>query len=70
MKDGILVDNPDFYKGNFFIISNINLKEMGILNSEEKLGKYGISICPPDSKKSHWSKQYWSNISSLQIQNP
>jgi hypothetical protein len=70
MKDGILVDNPDFYKGNFFIISNIDLKEMGILNSEGKLGKSGICICPPDSKKSHWSKQYWNNISALQIQNP
>ena len=66
IKDGVSFDDPDFYKGNFFIISNVDLKEMGVLDSEGKLGKSGISICPPDSPKPHWSKKYWNNITPLQ----
>jgi len=53
------------YEGNFCIIpSNILLEQKAFKNNDCK-GKLAIYICLPDSKKDHWSKTFWNNMSDI-----
>jgi len=53
------------YLDNFCIIPSSVLINKGILKTSEQKGKLGLSICPPDYEKDHWSKEYWNNFSQL-----
>jgi hypothetical protein len=58
-------DEPDIYKGNFWIANESVLLEQEILKNGDCKGKKCFYICPPDYDKDHWSKKYWNDISSL-----
>ena len=55
----------EIYLNNFCIIPSSVLTEKGILKTCDQKGKTGLSICPPDYEKDHWTKKYWNNFSQL-----
>lgn len=62
---GGTLKEPDKYKNNFCIIPSRILLEQNILKTEVCNGKKAFGVCPPDYIKSHWSKIFWNNISTL-----
>ena len=58
-------ESPSKYIGQFCILPKDELVSRNILASLEYRGKKGISICPPDYIKPHWSKTHWNNTSLL-----
>lgn len=49
------------YEGYFCFIPKQKLVEMGYISSILSEGKESMYICSPDSKLTHWSKEFWLN---------
>lgn len=59
------LNNLNKYQTDFcFIPSKVLISRKVIANQDNK-GKTHFCICPPDYEKSHWSKEYWNNLSFL-----
>lgn len=54
--------NEKKYSGSFCIIPKDVLVENGYLKDDNNNGKTSISVCTPDYKLDHWSKQYWNKF--------
>ena len=63
---GGTIESPQKYQNNFMFLPKNILKERGKLKTDECEGKPSFQVCPPDYSKSHWSKEFWDNISILQ----
>ena len=59
---GGVVGDESKYKNNFCILPKSILIEQRILKSDTCPGKYSFCVCPPDYKRSHWSKSFWNVI--------
>ena len=62
--DGIIIEDPNKYKGNFLILPSEALKNMGYFTSSDGTnGKITFSFYPPG--KNQWYESYWNNFNLL-----